>query len=172
MDQRQHGPTKPWVSHRAASAELVLTPPRLKLGLCMEANILHDGLSWFLMAAFVDGAFEVYQTPRDLAEQVIPQTIVDLLPIPWRPEVMEMPIFRKSCSSKRAMTNYEFSSLWKHYCSAAGFVKSVTPHRIRQDLANRIDGQPSRRFWFFANLIRTRNSLPTGAYPWSDTTCL
>ena len=140
LDQRQHRSTKSWVSYRAVSAKLVLKLPRLKLGLCTEADILHDGLSWFLMAAFVDRAFEWYQTPRDLAIQVIPSNI-DLLPIPWRPEVREMPLFRKSHSSKQAMTSYEFSNLWKHYCSASGFIKSVTPHRIRQDLANRIDGQ-------------------------------
>ena len=101
-------------------------------------DILHDGLLWILALAFADDAFKKVRSPAALFEQQVPvgETAVR---VRWKKEIRDVHIFRPSRASTDAFTKSNWYSKFSTLTLQAGYLDSVTPHRIREEVVNVVD---------------------------------
>jgi hypothetical protein len=120
-----------------------------------DDNLAFCPILHVLALAFADGAFrsEFIRTPDDLYNfSVDAERGIRAVPIEWKPEVMELPLFRRAI---RSANGYETSSkAWtcadamphtKSLGRAVGFKHPLRLYAARRGAGEAIDGENSLR---------------------------
>ena len=99
----------------------------------------------FLALAFADGAFRDISTPEQLFSLRLPEG-QHQLPIPWKPEMQNVPIFKQwkmKCNTVeiKCFSRGQFESSLVELSMRAGYESSIKPQHIRRGVANRVDSK-------------------------------
>jgi Protein of unknown function (DUF3435) len=146
---------------------------RITLAFREKPILLRDPIPWFLALAFADCAFRDYPTPAKLFDQRVPERW-KTMPLYWKPEVEELPVFRVDRNSRVAMNSDHYRKIWRRVCADAGYYENTTHiHSIRRAVANVAGSEWSFHLLIIRKLIicRTLHASAEHSLPGPNSVC-